>query len=102
MREIKVASFKQKLEKLFTDPASGIANPVFEIIEEPSTHKLAGFIISKSFENMDHIDRQNKIWVYMEKFLDQEELNKAIRLQTITPDEADFESFYLPSKSLRI
>ena len=82
-----MVSFKQKLENVLTNPASGIIDPIFDI-DESSAHELAGFIISKSFENMDQIDRQNKIWDYMEKTLKTDELNNVIRLIAVTPDEA--------------
>jgi len=55
-----MASFKQKTENVFTKTASEISNPIFDT-EESTSNKVAGFIISNSFMNMDQIDRQNKV-----------------------------------------
>ena len=83
-----MASLKEKIEKVFIDSASCIADPVLELEETPA-HKLSGFIVSKTFLDMDQLDRQNKIWDYLEGVLQPDELLNIVSLVTITPDEAD-------------
>lgn len=83
-----MASLKEKIKNALVSPTSGIMDPVVEL-EETSTKKVAGFIISKTFSEMDQLDRQNKVWNYMEKVLQQEEVMKIVSLVTVTPDEAD-------------
>ena len=56
-----MASLKEKVEKALTDSASGIIDPVVEL-EQTSSYKVGGLIISNTFSDMDQLDRQNKIW----------------------------------------
>ena len=83
-----MASLKEKLEKALTDSASGIIDPVVEL-EQTSSYKVGGLVISNTFSDMDQLDRQNKIWNYLERVLQQEELLNIVSLITVTPDEAD-------------
>jgi len=85
-----MASLKQKIEKIFINSASGITDPIFDI-EESTSNKVAGFIISKSFMEMEQIDRQNKIWDYLEENLPPDDINNIVSLLTVTPDEAAIE-----------
>lgn len=86
-----MAFLKEKLEKALISPLSGITDPVLEFEEESSAHKVGGFIVSKSFLNMDQLDRQNKVWNYLEEVLQPEELLSIVSLVTVTPDEADID-----------
>jgi|APSaa5957512622_1039677.scaffolds.fasta_scaffold211755_1 hypothetical protein len=83
-----MASLKQKIENVFTNTASEIVDPIFDI-EESTSHKVAGFIISNSFMNMDQIDRQNKVWDHLERNLPQDDLRNIVSLLTVTQDEAE-------------
>jgi acid stress-induced BolA-like protein IbaG/YrbA len=83
-----MASLKQKIESVFSNAASEIVDPIFDIEESPS-HKVAGFIISNSFMNMDQIDRQNKVWDHLEQNLPPDDLSNIVSLLTVTPDEAE-------------
>ena len=83
-----MASLKEKVEKALTDSASGIIDPVVEL-EQTSSYKVGGLIISNTFSDMDQLDRQNKIWNCLERVLQQEELLNIVSLITVTPDEAD-------------
>ena len=85
-----MASLKQKIENVFASSISDITDPVFDIEESPS-HKVAGFIISRSFMDMDQIDRQNKVWDYLEQHLQPDDLSNIVSLLTVTPDEAAFD-----------
>ncbi len=88
-----MASLKQKIENVFTNAASEIVDPIFDIEESPS-HKVAGFIISNSFMNMDQIDRQNKVWDHLERNLPSDDLSNIVSLLTVTPDEAEINTLY--------
>ncbi len=83
-----MASLKEKIEKALVSQESGIMDPIVDI-EETSTNKVAGFIISNTFLDMDQLDRQNKVWNYIERVLQQEEALRIVSLVTVTPDEAD-------------
>ncbi len=83
-----MASLKEKIKRVLNNPASSIAAPVLEIEETPE-HKIGGFIVSHTFAGMDQLDRQNKLWNYLEDVLKPEELRNIITLVTVTPDEAD-------------
>jgi len=87
-----MASLKQKIENVFTKTASEISDPIFDI-EESASNKVAGFIISNSFMNMDQIDRQNKVWDYLERNLPPDDLRNIVSLLTVTPDEAEINAF---------
>jgi acid stress-induced BolA-like protein IbaG/YrbA len=86
-----MASLKEKLEKALADSASGIIDPVVEL-EQTSSCKVGGLVISNTFLDMDQLDRQNKIWNYLERVLQQEELLNIVSLITVTPDEADIDN----------
>ncbi len=58
-------------------------------IEESDSGKIGGFIVSKSFEGMSQIDRQNYIWDYLEKQLSEEKHKKIRAILTFTPAESD-------------
>ncbi len=85
-----MASLKEKIEKALVSPASGIVDPIVDI-EETSTNKVAGFIISNTFLDMDQLDRQNKVSNYIERVFQQEEALRIVSLVTVTPDEADLD-----------
>lgn len=50
--------FKEELISTLSEPASGIAKPAFDI-EESSSGKISGFIISPTFKGMPPLERQN-------------------------------------------
>ena len=77
IEEIKKALEKLGLEELEID------------IEESSSGKIGGFIVSKSFEGMSQIDRQNYIWDHLEKQLSEEKHKKIRAILTLTPAESD-------------
>lgn len=83
-----MASLREKIEKVLNSPTSGIVDPILEL-EETSKHKVGGFIVSSTFLDMDQLDRQNKVWNYLEDVLQPEELLNIVSLVTVTPDEAD-------------
>ncbi len=83
-----MATLEEKIKKALDSPLSGIVDPVLDIEETP-VHKIGGFIVSSSFSDMDQLDRQNKVWDYLEDVLDPEELQRIITLVTVTPEEAD-------------
>ncbi len=85
-----MASLKEKIEKALVSQESGIMDPIVDI-EETSTNRVAGFIISNTFLDMDQLDRQNKVWNYIERVLQQEEALRIVSLVTVTPDEADLD-----------
>jgi acid stress-induced BolA-like protein IbaG/YrbA len=77
IEEIKKVFEKLGLEELEID------------IEESGSGKIGGFIVSKSFEGMSQIDRQNYIWDYLEKQLSEEKHKKIRAILTLTPAESD-------------
>jgi len=77
IEEIKKVFEKLELEELEID------------IEESGSGKIGGFIVSKSFEGMSQIDRQNYIWDYLEKQLSEEKHKKIRAILTLTPAESD-------------
>jgi len=58
-------------------------------LEESTSNKVAGFIISNSFMNMDLIYRQNKVWDHLERNLPPDDLRNIVSLLTVTPDEGE-------------
>ena len=83
-----MASLREKLVNALVSPSSGIVDPILDFKETP-THKVGGFIVSKTFLDMDQLDRQNKVWNYLEEVLQPEELMNIVSLVTVTPEEAD-------------
>ena len=58
-------------------------------MEESGSGKIGGFIVSKIFEGMSQLERQNYIWDHLEKELNEEQ-HKRIRLVlTLTPEESE-------------
>ena len=80
-------ALKDRLTILISEPASGIANPEFELEETPGG-KVGGFIISPTFEGKSQIERQNMVWDYLDDNLDKEQILHIVSLVTVTPDEA--------------
>lgn len=81
-------ALKEDLTTLIRDPASGIETPEFRL-EETSGSKVAGFIISKTFEGKTQIERQNMLWDYLDDNLDKEQILRIVSIVTLTPDEAE-------------
>lgn len=79
-------ALKNKLETLISNPASGIADPKFDLKEMPGD-KVGGFIISQTFVDKSQIERQNMVWDYLDNNLDKEQILHIISLVTVTPDE---------------
>ena len=77
IEEIKKVFEKLGLEELEID------------IEENSSGKIGGFVVSKSFQGMSQIDRQNYIWDHLEKQLSEEKHKKIRAILTLTPAESD-------------
>ncbi len=79
--------FKEDLTETLRNPASGIANPEFELEETPAG-KVGGFVISPSFAGNSQIERQNMLWDYLDQVLTKEQGLGVVSLVTITPEEA--------------
>ena len=75
-----MAKLKDKLENLLN--SIGV-----KVDLEESNDRIGGIIISSIFYGMDQIDRQNKVWDYLESKLNQTEVNKIVTLATVTPLE---------------
>ena len=78
---------KDELIHTLSAPGSGISDPQFDLEAMP-TGKIAGFVVSKTFEGMPQIERQQKIWSVLDKTFSPEQLLKIVTLITVTPDEA--------------
>jgi len=77
IEEIKRVLEKLGLEKLEID------------MEESVSGKIGGFIVSKSFEGMSQLERQNYIWDHLEKELSEEKHKRIRIILTLTPEESD-------------
>jgi len=82
--------FKADLIRTLSAPNSGIANPQFDLEAMP-TGKVAGFVVSKTFEGMPQLDRQHLIWSVLDKTFTPDQLLNIVTLITVTPDEASKE-----------
>ena len=58
-------------------------------MEESDSGKIGGIIISKLFEGMSQLERQNYIWDHLEKELNEEQHNRIRLILTLTPEESD-------------
>ncbi|QTA83382.1 BolA-like domain-containing protein [Desulfonema limicola] len=58
-------------------------------MEESSSGKIGGFIVSKIFEGMSQLERQNYIWNHLEKELNEEQHKRIRLILTLTPGESD-------------
>lgn len=56
-------------------------------IERTASGKIAGVVISPSFQDYDQIDRQEMIWRKLEERLTDEEQLHVVSLITVTPLE---------------
>lgn len=77
---------KKELEMILNQ--IGLENPDIELEEKPSG-RIGGFVISETFMNQSHIDRQNMLWDRLDNILDEEKRTKIIGILTMTPLEAD-------------
>ena len=58
-------------------------------MEESDSGKVGGFVVSKMFEGMSQLERQNYIWDHLEKELNEEQHRRIRLLLTLTPEESD-------------
>lgn len=58
-------------------------------MKESDSGKIGGFIVSKIFEGMSQLDRQNYIWDHLEKELNEEQHKKIRLILTLTPEESE-------------
>ena len=79
--------FKHELISALSDTKSGIQAPMFDLDQLPNG-RVSGFLISPTFIGKDQIDRQKKLWDYLEKVFPREKTRKIAVLVTITPEEA--------------
>lgn len=79
-------ALKEEIISTISKPASGIANPVFEL-DEGSDGEVTGFVISDSFAAKPQMERQNLVWNFLEKNVSADHLSKLVMLITVTPAE---------------
>lgn len=77
---------KKELELILNQ--IGLQDPEIELEENPAG-RIGGFVISETFMNQSHIDRQNMLWDKLDNILDEEKRTKIIGILTMTPLEAD-------------
>lgn len=58
-------------------------------LEESGSGKIGGFIVSKKFEGMSQLERQNYIWDQLEKELNEEQHKRIRLILALTPEESD-------------
>ena len=58
-------------------------------LEDTTSGRVGGFIISGSFGGMDQTSRQDLVWDHLEKELKPELQVKIVSLLTLTPEEAE-------------
>jgi acid stress-induced BolA-like protein IbaG/YrbA len=60
------------------------------LLETTASKKVGGFVISRSFEGKNQMQRQQRIWRLLEKNLNTKELNRIVGILTFTPAERQF------------
>ena len=76
---------KEELIARLKAPNSGIDHPEFDL--EEASGKVTGVLISKTFEGMSQLDRQDLVWNYLKGVFDPGELLDIVVLITVTPNE---------------
>jgi acid stress-induced BolA-like protein IbaG/YrbA len=80
-------ALKEEIVKLLANSESPVQNPDFDL-EVTSDRQVRGFVISRSFDGLDQLDRQNMMWDYLDAHMPVEKRRRIIILFTLTPDEA--------------
>ncbi len=60
------------------------------LLEATPSRKVGGFVISRSFEGKNQMERQQRIWQLLEKTLKHKELDRIVGILTFTPAERQF------------
>ena len=81
-------AFKDELINTLSAPSSGLLNPRFDLEEKSPKGKVAGFVVSATFEGMPQIDRQHLVWGCLDKAFTPARLHNIVTLITVTPAEA--------------
>jgi hypothetical protein len=56
-------------------------------LEKPGHGRISGFLIWTGFQGVEQIERQERLWGFLEKTLDADELLQISAILTLTPDE---------------
>lgn len=56
-------------------------------LEVTATGRVGGFFVSSDFAGVSQVDRQERLWEYLESRLTRDELVKIVSILTLTPDE---------------
>ncbi len=74
------------------------------ILQSAGGGMVGGWIISKSFEELDEVERQQKVWKLFDAYLTEKDRGRIVGFLTFTPLEKklafddDFNNFAAPSK----
>ena len=56
-------------------------------LEQTSSGKVGGHLLSSSFDGKSQLDRQNELWTGLRQNLDPPELARIVAILTVTPEE---------------
>jgi hypothetical protein len=61
-------------------------------LEETPSRRVVGVVISVSFSDLDHQERQQKVWSILSQRLGRDRLDNVGPIAALTPDEAALKS----------